>query len=236
MDNTQNPTRMSVDEIFEREADANLARAAADGDTAGVRRWLDAGADVDAIGKKGVSPLLWALAHDSEAGVIALLEAGADATHADAHGETALHLAARADDPRLLQALIAREAPLDVRDERLGRTPLFHAIMAEREPQFEALVAAGADLDAQDNMGNTPLHAAAKIHDYARVLQLLQAGAAPGATNKVGVGFQRYLAIGPAPGMLSEQARLARQRIDDWLVTHDVALEGGADRNPGHSE
>lgn len=46
--------------------------------------------------------------------------------------------------------------------------------MCDQVPQFRALIAAGADLNAADNMGGRPLHCAAKINDYAAAWELLQ--------------------------------------------------------------
>jgi ankyrin repeat protein len=44
--------------------------------------------------------------------------------------------------------------------------------MANRDENFRRLLAAGADPNASDRMGDTPLHVAANINAFARVLDL----------------------------------------------------------------
>lgn len=217
-------------EVFARSIDAALADAAARGRTAEIGRLVAEGADVDAVGRRGVTPLLWALVHDRPDGMEALLHHGADSARLDEDGESAAHIAARAKNPALLRVLVEAGGALDLADARIGRTPLFEAIMADQQPQFEALLAAGVDLDAADNLGNTPLHTAAKIKDYARTLQLLAAGADAQKRNGTGATFQRYLAIGPNPALVSTEAREGKADITHWLRDHGVAIEGEAGR------
>lgn len=220
-------TTIEASQVFAQPADAALADAAADGRIADVQRLIAEGADPNAVGREGVSPLMWALVHRNADGMAALLASGADAAHADTFGETALHMAARTDDPRFLETLLDAGADPDVRAVKRAYTPLFDAIEAQRQAQFELLIAMKANLDAQDAMGNTPLHLAARIQDYRRVLELLQAGADPASRNRTAATFQRYLMIGPKPALVSPETRALKAQIADWLESHGHPLEAG---------
>ena len=57
------------------------------------------------------------------AAVRLLLDAGADATHADIDGDTALHAAAGANQPQIVELLVARGAPVNAKNTD-GQTPL----------------------------------------------------------------------------------------------------------------
>jgi len=80
-------------------------------------------------------------------------------------GETPLHVAARLNQAELVEAMLARGAEVDVRDERAGRTPLFLWLDEDdrKEDSIEVpglLLAAGADMYAQGTRrggSNTPL-------------------------------------------------------------------------------
>ncbi len=63
---------------------------------------------------------------------------------------------------------------------------LFPMIRAGDRASVKALVKYGADLHARDELGNTPLMAAAWMADAALLEFLLQAGADVSATNKAG--------------------------------------------------
>jgi hypothetical protein len=123
-------------------------------------------------------------------------------------------------------ALLAAGVSPDLRNPATGETPLFTAIMHDREPQFRALLAAGADVDAVDAAGNRPIHQAAKVNDPVRVLVLLEAGADPLAVNGQGVTFQRYLNA-MDDQLRTEPVREAKAAVDAWLRAHGIAIESG---------
>ena len=214
-------------EVFGDERAAMLADAAAAGDKQAVAELAQAGCNVNARGDRGVNLVQWAFLHQNIAGMIALLSAGADAAAGDDHGNTVMHYAASAENPAMLAALLDAGVSPDTRNPVKGETPLFTAVMHDREPQFQALLAAGADVDAVDAAGNRPLHQAAKVNDPRRVLALLEAGADPRALNGQGVTFQRYL------NAMDERLRTASLReakaaVDGWLREHGIGIESGA--------
>jgi ankyrin repeat protein len=83
----------------------------------------------------------------------------------------------RGDASKLARALSSKN--VDARDED-GRTPLMHAVLAERpNPEIIRLLAErGADLNAADKGGWTALHFAGQDQKAEAVRALLEAGAA----------------------------------------------------------
>ncbi|MBI5941084.1 MAG: ankyrin repeat domain-containing protein [Caulobacterales bacterium] len=101
-------------------------------------------------------------------------------------GDTALHVAAAAHRPRIVNALISLGADTAARNRR-GATPLHYAAdggpgSADWNPAAQAatiagLIAAGADSNALDMNGVTPLHRAIRTRCAAAVRALLEGGA-----------------------------------------------------------
>ena len=202
---------------------AELAEAVADGDTLRIRD-LAAGVDLSTRGDKHVTLLQWALLNRSFAGMKALLDAGADPTQSGMDSDTVVHMAAMANDATYLTELLARGVNPNVRNPESGAGPLRAALMGERGEQFRALLAAGADPDLADRLGNTPLHVAGQINEPERALDLLNAGADPMARNAQGVTFQRYLFMTRA-ALLNAETRRSREAVEAWLTTHQIPLE-----------
>ena len=216
--------RPRAQEIFADPAVATLAEAVADGDTARIRK-LAPGVDLSARGDKQVTLLQWALLNQRLDSLKALLDAGADPRQPGVDGDTVVHMAAAANDASYLAELLARGVDANVRNPESGAGPLRSALMGEREVQFRALLAAGADPNLADRVGNTPLHIAGQINDPERALDLLKAGADANARNAQGVTFQRYLFMTRA-SLLTAQARQQREAVEAWLSGHGIALEG----------
>jgi ankyrin repeat protein len=220
----QGVSGMDAQRAFPDPRVAELANAAVAGDVGRVHALTQAGVDVDAHGDKQATPLQWALLSRSTRGMETLLDAGADPAEPGIDGDTVIHLAAMADDPRYLALLLARGADPNARNGITGAPPLFSALRGGRDTQFDALLAAGADPDATDRVGNTALHQAAKYNDAPHALALLQAGTDPDARNTQGVTFQRYL-FKTQERVLSSEAKRGREAIRGWLRAHDVAIE-----------
>jgi ankyrin repeat protein len=207
-------------DVFSDGLAAQLADAAATGDTTRMHTLIKKGADVNAIGDKGTSVLQWTMLHQSKAGVELLLAAGADAAHVDEAGDTVMHYAAKANDSEYLDILLAHRVEVDIPNAQSGATPMMAALMGNRDVQFRKLLLAGANPNAADRFGNTALHVAAKIGQSERVLDLLKAHADPNARNRQGATFQRYLDMTPA-SLLTPEARQHREAIKSWLREHD---------------
>jgi uncharacterized protein len=215
---------LDANQAFADPRTAELAAAAASGDAGRVNALVRSGANVNAHGDKNVTLLQWALLHESTAGMEALLAAGADPTQPGMDNDTVVHLAAMANDPKYLELLLKHGADPNAHNGVTRATPLVSALLGKRETQFRDLLAAGADPNAADRTGNTPLHQAAKVNDPQRVLDLLKAGANPSATNTMGATFQHFLFRAPDSAVTSE-VRRGREAVRDWLRMHHIAIE-----------
>ncbi len=168
---------------------------------ADVLPWLIAqGLDVNARNRMGRSPLMFAgkgllpsqapdLPERAFRDIQRLLMAGARADNTDIDGGTALHTAAFAGRPDYGALLLAHGAAVNA--ARTGGETALH-IIAERAGEdmtdghramIDLLLAAGADIEAVDDYGSTPL-ASTTLHDNDTVARwLIERGACVNAGN-----------------------------------------------------
>lgn len=111
-------------------------------------------------------------------------------------GDTALHLAAAGYRVEIAKVLLAAGADPSAAANHRRSGPLHYAAdgyitgpawNAQRQVKMiDCLVKAGADIDAADKNGATPLHRAVRTRCAAAVKRLLQLGANPTLKNKPG--------------------------------------------------
>ncbi len=160
----------------------------------------DAGLDVNARNAKGQTPLHLARTDDNLPAVRKLLELGADPDARDNAGRVAVSACVWdgggglrgwdflvASPVASIRGCLESGIPVDGRHEE-GATPLAllistRACCADFENVLREFVAAGADVNARDDHGRTPLHRAGPTIVTSA---LLEAGADPGATDSAG--------------------------------------------------
>lgn len=166
-----------------------LLFAARGGDVASARALLDVGAAIDEPAPDGSTPLLVAVASAQEAVAMLLLERGANPTLVNDIGYGPLHatvwkpsakegLVRSHGSPALVRALIARGATLDARIAKdppvvagsyffqfglVGATPYWLAAKAGSGSVMSVLASAGADREAANKDGVTPLMVASGL-------------------------------------------------------------------------
>jgi ankyrin repeat protein len=134
------------------------------------------------------TPLHLAAAGGCEAVVDALLSHGVDVLAADSEGNTALHAAVSGDQPvtnTSVVHLLAKDRPvLCNQPNHGGKTPLMLATRDDTVAQ--RLLAEGADVNAKDKSGLTPLMHAARYGHNKTLESLLYIGAEVRATDQSG--------------------------------------------------
>jgi ankyrin repeat protein len=168
---------------------AALFKAAQDGDDAGLRQLLDAGAELGARDERGRTPVLisavsghaacvrFGLApyQNTDCCVVVLFCAPAD-----------LFLTCRAPrSPLHCRALLAARADVRAGDNQ-GHTPLMGAAMSGHDSCLRIIMEAGAAIDAKTHNDNTPLLLASGAGHAACVRELLKAGAGVEVRNRNG--------------------------------------------------
>ncbi len=102
-----------------------------------------------------------------------------------------------------------------------GQTVLYNAAASADPAVIEALIEAGAEVDARNDCGNTPLHEAARVSSAPAVIEaLIAAGADPDARNRIGA-TPLHKAAGRIPGTPSVIGVLARAGADADARTVD---------------
>lgn len=173
----------------------SLIEAAIQGNSPLVRTILQQGTSPDAPDAHGETALNWAAHLGHTAVVKDLLAAGADREMVgDFHRATPLLLAAYGGH-RGIVALLAVLADVNARDPR-GATALMLALEPHSTVQklsrrvlsiVETLIQAGADLDLQDQKGNTALLWASQVGNSDAVRLLYNAGADVRIKNHAGL-------------------------------------------------
>jgi ankyrin repeat protein len=197
--------------------DHPIIEAAEVGDLDRIREILSAEPElVNVRGRMGITPLIAATWRADSAEVVGfLLAQGADPLAVRSRGDGALHWAASGAVARLLGEA-AGTAGFDARSRHDRKTPLHVAADEGRADVVAAFLAAGADPDAVDRDGNTPLDLA----DNPPVALLLAAVATPQWTDRPSTP-------------LHDACRRARND-PEWLRVAEVLLERGAD--PGQRD
>lgn len=197
---------MSAKSYYDDPTQIRFIEAIGGSDVARMRKWLEAGGDVNALGKKHMHPLYWAMGKRSLEGFEFLLKNGSDPGLArlGEGGMTLYRVAAGANDVRFLRLLLKNGMDANQSIEFAGNTVLYDAIRSGRMENVEILVEDGANLDHQNDSGKTPMLSAASFKNYHMVYYFLKQGADPKIENMWGYDLagvvDRYRDRGMKPG------------------------------------
>ncbi|MBC7604136.1 MAG: hypothetical protein H7255_15945 [Ramlibacter sp.] len=166
----------SAQDVFGGTPLANLALAAAGGRIETVKKLVSEAVNVNSVGKRNMTALVWALTARNPAGMRALLEAGADPNQS-VGPEQDFHpvwLAAGQDTPDQLAVLLDFKGDPNAPHKGADYVPLMRAKTKLRNVQL--LVKAGANINAANSIGGPVVLSAANIAQYDIVMFALEHG------------------------------------------------------------
>ncbi len=177
-----------------------LIAAASEGHVGSMMALLAQGAAIDAVDELGTTALAWATRQGLKGCVLALLEGGATVDCRGAEGFTPLIIASLQANVDVINVLLAHGAATDATEPHTRMAPL-HFAASQRTPHSVwrgtpptgdsaaaicALVAAGADVEAEAEDGQRPLHMAAQRCNVEGIRTLLAANATRAAVTRSG--------------------------------------------------
>jgi ankyrin repeat protein len=235
------PERIRGDSFSADPAVKRLAVAVEHGDPLAITTAVQAGADVNAVGRHGCRLLYWALARGNPVGFEGLLERGADinAPVCDPSQATqgvrivtVLEKALASEDPAFITAALRQgldpdyvpfPGPFD------SRSLLFFAVQASSIPVAAALLDHGADIAHTCVAGYTPLIEARMGRDYNMAWFLLNRGADPTIKDKSGHdfvwGLKQYGTAGVWTGHEKSFEAIVAELVKRGLLTHQDIIE-----------
>jgi ankyrin repeat protein len=221
---------MLVNAGLKREAGLLTCAAGSDVDAAEKAQWLlEDGADVDEADEGGQTPLVSSLWFGSSTAAPVLLKAGADPHVRDLNNESTLLRAAQFGPAEALILLLQRGLdPNERSTEIFHSTALIVAAESDRDAadKVHRLVAAGADMEATNDRGETALLAASRVGNMQAVVALAEAGAIVNTVAPDGHGMTPLLYVANRGDQddpfMSEQTggRAARALIEHGAKMH----------------
>jgi ankyrin repeat protein len=169
-----------------------------------VRTLLELGADVEHDDSVQTSPIN---AAQSLAAFRMVLEAGGDINRISGDGRWPLWQAAENGDLELLGFLLEKGAQVDLTST--GATALHAAVQADSLPCIAALLAAGANVNAQDVDGWTPLFS---LRSPEAAELLLQRGGNPGIADRAGMLPREWVKDLDVQAVIDQQPKRERLR------------------------
>jgi hypothetical protein len=153
-----------------------------------VLAMIDHGVPIDTSNNNGWTPLHMSIKYGLRDCTSRLLNRGIDGMALTAMSETPLHFASSSGDDSCIIALKQRIPDLNVDSrDRIGATPLHWAALSLNQRTIQTLIRSGANVNAVDSLGFTPLmHAVSVCRSVEAVRLLLRFGADASLTNTAG--------------------------------------------------
>ena len=179
-------------------AEPTLLDAAERGDRAAALRLIAQGADPNAAGPDGTTPVMWAAANDDVELVRALIEAGARVGAKNQFGTSAITEAAIIGSAPILDALLKAGADPNTRNPE-GETPLMAVARAGKVEAARVLVEAGADVNARETFGGQSAVMWAAAQQQAEMVKFLASKGAELDARGVVRQWERKVITEPRP-------------------------------------
>jgi ankyrin repeat protein len=135
---------------------------------------IDRDADIEARDRQDRTPLIVAAIYGNAAVAETLLLRRADPFAADMYRDKAIHSAVMSGDVTTVGLLLAHGADVNTKSGHDGEAPLAYAAGCGSVEMVMFLLEKGADINARDNLGRTPLQFAHDNSKGAAVVDLLQ--------------------------------------------------------------
>jgi ankyrin repeat protein len=156
---------------------AALVMAVSQGDFGDADNALKAGANVNAVGVEGLTPLLWIMGTTLNVGKIEyLLKAGANPNYRDERSLISpMYLAAGGNRPEILEVLLKNNGNPNLTGPR-SETLLMLAVTQSRDKNIDLLLKYGVDINQTVRNRETAANKAVSSGRYDLVIRFLESG------------------------------------------------------------
>lgn len=168
----------TIHDTYQDSRVVELVKAASVGNTHKVEKLAAGGVDVNAVGRGGATPLIWALHSKNYEGVEALLKVGANPNlYVPEFDFPAINLVSGGDEPKMLELLLKYGGDANnIGNGKILQRPLSLAAKQGRLINVKVLLAAGAELNAHDQFNESAATATLGPAHFEVLAYLLEQG------------------------------------------------------------